>query len=54
MINLFVGVLDQIRTDDVSLRRRTLYPAEVRGHIEIINILVILLNCLNEYEFSKY
>ena len=28
------GTLDAIRTRGLSLRRRTLYPAELQGHIQ--------------------
>ena len=29
---LAYGTLDEIRTHDLPLRRRTLYPTELRGH----------------------
>jgi hypothetical protein len=32
---LLVGTPDAIRTHDLSLRRRTLYPAELRGRVDI-------------------
>lgn len=32
-IPMILSVLERIRTSDPSLRRRVLYPAELRGHI---------------------
>ncbi len=32
-IGVFCGTLDAIRTRGLPLRRRTLYPAELRGHM---------------------
>ena len=36
------GVPDWIRTNGLSLRRRPLYPAELRGHIELYFTLTAL------------
>ena len=32
------GVPEGIRTSDLSLRRRSLYPTELRAHVWLINI----------------
>ena len=41
------GTHGRIRTSDLPLRRRTLYPAELRGHIYNIPILLKFISYVN-------
>ena len=49
------GVLERIRTFDRTLRRRMLYPTELRGHLPIYNTKSVykIQEKLSKY-FKKY
>ena len=46
-VSCFDSVRERIRTSDPSLRRRVLYPAELRGHTITVEYHIFFVNGIN-------